>query len=70
MSKTLFGVDLKPEIVDILVLIHKMRGEVEALNFMEYYFFLVQFICSGTQYIDWAQEVSKDLSNALRVAKF
>ena len=41
VPKTLFGVDLKPEIMDILVLIHRMKGEVEALNFLEYYFFLV-----------------------------
>ena len=47
VPKTLFGTDLKPEIVDILVLIHRMKGEVEALNFLEYYFFLVQVICSG-----------------------
>lgn len=47
-----------------------MRGEVEALNFLEYYFFLVQVICSGIQYVDWAQEVSKNMSNALCAAKF
>ena len=41
VPKTLFGADLKPEIVDILVLIHRMKGEVEALNFLVYYLFLV-----------------------------
>ena len=64
-----------PEIMDILVLIHKMKGEVEALNFVvlnfvEYYFFLLQVICLGTQYIDWAQVVSNNLSNAIHAKKF
>jgi hypothetical protein len=48
VPKTLFGTDLKPEIVDILVLLHRLKGEVEAFNFIEKYFFLVQFICSDT----------------------
>ena len=51
VPKTLFGTDLKPKIVNILVLIYRMKGEVEALNFLEYYF-MVQVICPGTQYID------------------
>ena len=54
VPKTLFEANLKTKIVDILELIHIMKGEVEALNFMEYYFFLVQVICLGTQYVDWA----------------
>ena len=54
VPKTLFGTILKPEIVDIMVLLHRLKGEVEALNFVEQYFFLVQVICSDTQYIDWA----------------
>ena len=33
--KTLFGTDLKLEIIDILVLLHQLKGEVEALNFVE-----------------------------------
>ena len=70
VPKTLFGTNLKPEIVDILVLLHRMKGEVEALNFIEQYFFLVQVICSSMQYIDWAQEVSENLSNALCAMKF
>ena len=70
VPKTLFGIDLKPEIVDILVLLHTLKGEVEALNFVEQYFFLVQVICSNTQYIDWAYEVSENLSRDLSVAKF
>ena len=41
VPKALFKADLKPKIMDILVLIHKMKGEVEALNFMEFYFFPV-----------------------------
>ena len=52
VPKTLFGIDLKLEIVDILVLLHRLKGEVEAFNFVEQYFFLVQVICSDTQYID------------------
>ena len=39
------------------------------MNFVEQYF-LVQVICSDTQYIDWAYEVSDNLSSALRAAKF
>ena len=35
VPKTLFGIDLKPEIMDILVLLHQLKGEVEALNFVE-----------------------------------
>ena len=70
VPKTLFGTDLKPEVVDILVLLHRLKGEVEALNFVEQYFFLVQVICSDTQYIDWAYEVSENLSRDLSVAKF
>ena len=48
VPKTFFGIDLKPEIVDILVLLHQLKGEVEAFNFIEKYFFLVQVICSNT----------------------
>ena len=40
VPKTLFGIDLKPEIVDILDLLHGLKGEVEAFNFVEQYFFL------------------------------
>ena len=35
VPKTLFGTNLKLEIIDILVLLHKLKGEVEALNFIE-----------------------------------
>ena len=62
--------NLKPEIIKILVLLHRLRGETKALNFVEQYLFLVQVIFSDTQYIDWAHEVSETLSNALRNAKF
>jgi hypothetical protein len=41
LPKTLFGADLKLEIIDILVLLHRLRGEEDALNFMESFFFLV-----------------------------
>lgn len=70
VPKTLFDIDLKPKIVDILVLLQLLKGEVEALNFVEQYFFLVQIICSDTHYVDWAYEVSDYLSRALRDAKF
>ena len=70
VPKTLFGTDLKSEIADILVLLHRLKGEVEAFNFVEQYFFLVQVICSDTQYIEWAYEVSEHLSRALNAAKF
>ncbi len=70
VPKTLFSTDLKPEIMDILVLSHRLKGEVEAFNFVEQYFFLVQIICSDTQYIDWVYEVSEHLSRALSAAKF
>ena len=48
VPKTLFSTNLKPEIVDILVLLHRLKGEVEALNFVEQYFFLVQIIFLDT----------------------
>lgn len=70
VPKTLFRTNLKPEIIDIFLLLHRLKGEVVALNFIEQYFFLAQVICSDTQYIDWAQEVSKILSNALQETKF
>ena len=54
VPKTIFSIDLKPKIVDILVLLHRLKREVEAFNFVEKYFFLVQIIFSDTQYIDWA----------------
>ena len=44
----MFGTNLKPKIIDILVLLHKLKGEVEALNFVEKYFFLVQVIFFDT----------------------
>ena len=44
-SKTFFGIDLKPKIIDILVLLYRLKGEVKALNFVEQYFFLIQEIC-------------------------
>ena len=68
--KTLFGTNLKPEIIDILVLLHRLKGKVEALNFVEQYFFLVQVIFSNTQYIDWAHEVSEIMAYALCATKF
>ena len=70
VPKTLFGTNLKPEIVDIMVLLHIMKGEVEALNYIEQYFFLVQVICLGMQYIDWTHEVSENHSNSLCTVKF
>ena len=48
VPKTLFGMDLKPKIVDILILFHQLKGEVEAFNFVEQYFFLVQIIFLDT----------------------
>ena len=68
--KTLFGIYLKPKIIDILVLLYRLKGEVKALSFLEQYFFLVQEICLDIQYIDWASEVSKNLSRALSALKF
>ena len=47
VPKTIFDTDLKPEIMDILVLLHRLKGE-EAFNFVEQYFFLVQIIFSDT----------------------
>lgn len=70
VPKTLFDTNLKTEVVDILFLLHRLKGELEALNFIEKYFFLVQFIYFDTQYIDWSHEVSKILSNALHAMKF
>ena len=70
VPKTLFGTNLKPKIIKIMILLHIMKSEVEALNFVEHYFFLVQVIYSDTQYIDWAHEVSENLSNALCATKF
>ena len=35
VPKTLFDTDLKPKIVEILVLLHRLKGEVETLNFVE-----------------------------------
>lgn len=69
VPKTLFDLDLKPKIIDILVLIHRLRGEEEALNFVEQFFFLVQVIYVDEQYIDWAQLVSEILSSPLHSAK-
>ena len=68
VRKTVFGIDLKPMIMDILVLLHRLKAEVEALNFVEQYFFFVQIIYSDTQYVDQALEVSENLSRALSVA--
>ena len=48
VPKTLFGTNLKLNIIDIMVLLHRLKGEVEALNFVEQYFFLVQVIFSDT----------------------
>ena len=70
VPKTLFGTNLKLEIIDILVLLHRLKSEVEALNFFEQYFFLVQLIFFVTKYIYWAHEVSEIMSNALYAAKF
>ena len=70
VPKTLFGTHLKPEIVDIVVLLHQLKGEVEALNFVEQYFFLVQIIFLDTQYVEWAYEVYEHLSRSLNAAKF
>lgn len=47
-----------------------MKGEVEPLNFVEHYFFLVQIIYSDTHYVDWAYEVSEHLSRTLSAMKF
>ena len=69
VPKSLFGTNLKIEIIDTMVLLHRLKGEVKALNFVEQYFFSVKVICSDTQYIDWAYEGSKNLSNALRATK-
>lgn len=70
VSTTLFRTSLKPKIINILVLLHRLKGEVEDLNFVEQYFFLVQFIFFDTQYIDWSHEVREIMFNSLRAAKF
>ena len=48
VPKTLFGTDLKPKIMDILVLLHGLKSELKTLNFVEHYFFLVQTIFFDT----------------------
>lgn len=68
LSKTLFGSDLKLEIVNILVLLHRLRGEEDALNFVES-FFLVKVICIDEQYVDWMQLVREFISSALQSMK-
>ena len=46
--KTFFKTNLKQKIIKILVIAHRMKGEVETLIFFEQYFFLVQVICLDT----------------------
>ena len=70
VPKTFFDTNLKPKVVDNLVLLHRLKAEVEALNFVQQYLFLVQVICSDTQLIDWAYEVSENFSRALSVTRF
>lgn len=41
VPKTLFRSDLKLEITNILLLIHILQGEEEALNFVEQFFFII-----------------------------
>ena len=48
VPKTIFSTDLKPKLVDIQGLLHWLKGEVEAFNFVEQYFFLVQIIFLDT----------------------
>ena len=64
--RTIFGIDLKPKIIEFSSPI----GEVEALNFVEQYFILVQVIYLDTQYIDQTFEVSENMSRTLSAAKF
>ena len=52
MPKTLFGTNLKKEIVDILTLFLRLKGKEEILEFIEHHFFLVQAICAKGIKID------------------
>ena len=52
-----------------MVLLHRLKGDVEALNFVEQHFSLVQVIYLDIQNIDSAHEVSENLSNALSATK-
>ena len=52
VPKSLFRLDLKPEIIDIIVLLHRLWGKTKALNFIEQFFFLLQIVYVDPQYID------------------
>ena len=47
-NETFFRTNFKLEITNILVLLHRLKGEVEYLNFIDQYLFLVQVIWSDT----------------------
>lgn len=69
MPRTLFGTNLRREIVDILALLLRLKGKEEILDFIEHHFFLVQAICAEVMQIDWAQIICDELASWLNSAK-
>ena len=69
MSKTLFGTNLKREILDILDLLLRLKGASEVLNFEENYFYLVKVIYVEGKYIDWAHIMCDKVTSWLNLAK-
>lgn len=69
MPKTLFGTNLKRDIVDILSFLLRIKGKEEILELIEHHFFLVQAICVEGMQIDWAQIICDELSSWMNAAR-
>lgn len=65
LPKSLFGTSMKREIVDFLVLLVRIKGHEEVLNFIKHHFFLVQTICAYGQCIGSAQIICDELCSWL-----
>lgn len=55
--------------MNILILLLRLKGHEEVLNFIEHHFFLVHDVCVEGQYLYWAQILCDELTSWMNSAK-
>lgn len=58
-----------PHIHDVMLLLHRARGSVEAYIFDDWIYCYVQLVLEGKQYLDWVELIADSMREQLSMAK-
>lgn len=54
---------------DVMLLVHRVRGSVEAYNFDDWIYCYVQLVLEGKQFLDWAELIADSMREQPSMAK-